>query len=386
MIEEMILWFIFGFFSLGALGINFILMRKAASKPWRLRISENYTPKTSILVPTYNESSVIAFKLQNLRKLEYPKELAQIIIVDSKSSDNTVDIVNNFLKMHSEMNVKVIVEEERKGKSSALNSALKHCDGEVIIVSDADCFWPSDILHKTLPFLSDPSVGAISGPKILLNTEYSWVTKDESTYLDSMNLVKLGESKNGSTLLFEGGFSAYKKEVLDSFDPYNTGSDDCGTVISLIEKQTRAIFVPEGRFYTVFPSRWAEKLRMKIRRANQLVRLFWKYPVLRFNHRIEDNNRTIIANTLIYLFGPIFFVLFLAVTAIVFVRYPYLIATLAVFLIPKVRNILIEAFRGFLVLFCGILGVAFRRNFLVWQTPADRSLLEEDMLRRRDLI
>jgi cellulose synthase/poly-beta-1,6-N-acetylglucosamine synthase-like glycosyltransferase len=386
MIIEIALWFVFCSFSLGLLGVDFVLMRKASFKPWGLKMKNDYNPNVSIIVPTYNESDVVAFKLQNLSLLEHPKDLTQIVVIDGKSDDDTAEIVHAFAKSHPEMNVEVIIEGERKGKSAALNTALRHCNGDIVIVSDADCFWPSDILQKALPFFADPDVGAVSGPKALLNSESSRVAKGEGRYLDSMNLIKLGESKTGSTLLFEGGFSAYKKEVLDSFDPYHTGSDDCGTVISVIEKKSRAILVPEARFYTTFPNQWAEKLGMKTRRANQLVRLYWKYLVLLANQSIRSNSRTVVTNVLIYLFGPIFFVLFLAVTVMLFVEFPLLIASLLLFFVPRIGNFLAEASQGFLFLFFGLWTVALKRNFLVWKKPADRHLFTEDMLKRCGLV
>jgi biofilm PGA synthesis N-glycosyltransferase PgaC len=381
-----ILWLVLCFFSFGAWGLYFLLNRKKASRPWRLSTDDNYTPKISILVPTYEESNIIRFKLENLRIIEYPRDFLQIVVVDSESKDETISIVKDFVTQHPEINIDVVEDNTRRGKSSALNLALRHCKGDIVIVSDADCFWPRDILLKTMPFLADPSVGAVSGPKVLLNLGQSLVTKSEDAYLNSMNLIKLGESKAGSTLLFEGGFSAYKREFLESFDPYNTGSDDCGTVVKLAEKNSRALFVPEGRFYTTFPSDWKESVGMKIRRASQLVRVFWKYLTLLAGKRIKSNRLTIAFNVFIYLLSPIFFVLLLPFTALVFIHFPYLAALLLLLFVPRVGHIFLEVLQGFVVLLCAFLTVASRRNFLRWQKPADRQLLTEEILSRRDLI
>jgi len=122
----LVLWFILCFFSFGVLGLHFILMGKEASRPWRLRIDKSYTPKVSILVPTYNESDIIYFKLINVNKIDYPKEKIQVTVVDSNSDDGTLDIVNAFVKQHPEVDIEVLVENQRMGKSAALNFALKH--------------------------------------------------------------------------------------------------------------------------------------------------------------------------------------------------------------------------------------------------------------------
>jgi cellulose synthase/poly-beta-1,6-N-acetylglucosamine synthase-like glycosyltransferase len=386
MVEVLILWFMLCFFSFGVLGLNFVLMRRAAMKPWRLKIDKGYMPPTSILVPTYNESDIIGFKLENLSKIEYPKNLIQIIVVDSNSDDNTVAIVNDFANCHPENNLKVLVENERKGKSAALNLALKHCEGEIVIVSDADCFWPSDILRKTLPFLADSQVGAVSGPKILLNPTQSWVTKTEEAYLDSMNLMKLGESKIGSTLFFEGGFSAYRREVLESFDPYNTGSDDCGTIVTLAEKNSKAIFVPEARFYTTFPALWKEKIYMKIRRANQLVRVLLRYVHLLFRRRIKGSKRVIIQGFFNYVVGPVMFIALIVTTIFLLVSFPYFALVFLILLIPKVGPYLLEVVQNYIVLILSIFAAVFEKKFLIWNKPKDRILLKEDILRQYELI
>jgi len=384
--EILVLWVFFCFLSFGVLGVSFILMRKAAMKPWRLKIDGNYVPEVSILVPTYNESNIIRYKLENLNRIDYPKDLVNIIVVDSNSNDRTLDIVDNFAKQHPETNIEVVIEGKRKGKSAALNSALQRCDGDVIIVSDADCFWPSDILRKGLPFLADPNVGAVSGPKTLLNSKQSWATKNERDYLNLMSIMTLGQSKCGSTLFFEGGFSAYKKEVLESFDPYNTGSDDCGTIIKLAEKNLKAILIPETRFYTTFPLSWRERISIKVRRANQIVRVLLRYVYLLSTNRVKGSKGVIVQGILVYLLGPVMFILFLATTILLLSRSAHFALIFLVLLIPKVRNYLLEAIQNYLVLLVSLFAVTINRKFVVWAKPKDRILVREDILRKHELI
>lgn len=386
MILLIILWLIFFIASFGAVGFIFVLMRKAALRPWRIKINESYRPKVSILVPTYNESSVIHFKLENLNKIEYPNELMHIIIADSNSSDHTIDVVTDFIRQHPNVNIQILVEHERRGKSAALNLALKYCKGDVVIVSDTDCFWPPDILHKALPFLADPNVGAISGPKILLNPQHSWITKTEDTYLKSINLLKLGESKLSSTLLFEGGFSAYKKEVLECFDPYNTGSDDCGTIIGVAEKGLRTLLVHEAAFFTTFPATWKGKVSIKMRRASQLVQVFITYTSLLIRKRIKNAKRVVIQDIFLYLVSPIAFIPFLVTTTLLFLNFPYFAILLLVLLIPKIGFSLIDVVQNCLLLFIGICLLALNKKFILWSKPENRALLTENILRQYMLI
>lgn len=380
------LWLIFSVLSFGVLGLNFVLTRRAAAKPWELNLDRERKPSVSFLVPTYNESDVIRYKLENLCRLDYPKNLIQILIVDSNSTDCTIDVVREFAKQHPELNIEILIETERAGKSAALNASLSHVTGELIIVSDADCFYPNDLLQKALPYLSDPQVGAISGPKFLLNAQSSKVARNEAQYLKSANLTKLGESKIGFTPLFEGGFSAFRKTALPSFDPYKTGSDDCGTVIKLAEDSYRALLVPEAAFFTTFPTTWKERFGIKIRRGNQLIRVFGKYLQLLLAGRIKSSKSAILTNTLIYLFCPVFFVIFLGLTLATFILYPFFLLLLLLLVTPRVGPMLLEVAQSFLILFFSIFAVSLKRNFLIWKKPADRHLITEEMLRRHNLI
>lgn len=386
MVEIVILWFLFGALSLGILGLHFVFMRRAASKPWRLTIDKSYSPKISFLIPTYNESDAIRFKLENLLKVDYPKDQLQVIVVDSNSTDRTVEVVKVFTQLHPELDVKLISESKREGKSVALNTALNHATGELIVVSDADSFYPNDILQKSVPYLSDPKVGAISGPKFLLNGHSFKVAKDEENYLRLMNLTKLGESKTGFTPLFEGGFSAFKRGVLTSFDPYNTGSDDAGTVLDLAERSYSALLIPEAAFFTIFPVTRKERWTIKIRRANQLVRVFGKYLKLFLEGRIKFARRVILTNILLYLFCPVFFFIFLALTIGTFVLYPYLALLLLLLFIPGIGSSFIEVLQGYFVLLLSVVSVICRKDFLLWKQPADRRLLTEEMLKHHNLI
>ncbi len=113
----------------------------------------------------------------------------------------------------------------------------------------------------------------------------------EERYLKSANFVRVGESKAGSTVFFEGGFSAFKREALDEFDPYDTGSDDCGSIIGIIEKNYRAMLVKEANFYSSFPPSFKGKISIKLRRINQLIRVFAKYLDLLVKGKNKRNKK-----------------------------------------------------------------------------------------------
>ena len=50
----------------------------------------------TIVIPTYNEESLIEQKLKNTFALDYPRDQLKIIVMDSASTDKTREIVGRF--------------------------------------------------------------------------------------------------------------------------------------------------------------------------------------------------------------------------------------------------------------------------------------------------
>jgi cellulose synthase/poly-beta-1,6-N-acetylglucosamine synthase-like glycosyltransferase len=105
----------------GSYILYFAYIRSRAKKPWRLKIDKAFQPKISILIPAHNEEGSIESKLQNIRKVSYPKEKMEIIVADDASEDNTLRIVEDFVENNREVNIKVVRQNPCAGKSAALN-------------------------------------------------------------------------------------------------------------------------------------------------------------------------------------------------------------------------------------------------------------------------
>jgi len=114
--------------------------------------------KISIIIPTYNEAESIEKKIKNTLELEYPG-LLEIFVVDSNSSDNTVQIAKSF------KDVTVISEQERLGKTHALNRVLQETTGEIVVITDANCFsMDKTLLIQIAQNFFDQSIGAVTVP------------------------------------------------------------------------------------------------------------------------------------------------------------------------------------------------------------------------------
>lgn len=256
----------------GSYVLFFSYLRFRSRSPWGLRLIEGYEPGVSVLVPAYNEQALIRRKLENLRDVVYPRQKLEVFVIDDASSDGTLSEVERFVKDFPDFPLTVVKQNPRGGKAAGLNKALDLVSNEVIVVTDTDAFWEKNLLSRALPFLSDPTVGAVSGRQVSGGSARSWVARGESSYLDIMSVLRLGESKIHSTIRFEGVFCAFKRACFKEFD--KSGADDSGTALQVVQNGFRAIFVPELAVPSEVPSNLGERMRVKTRRAVHLTGLW----------------------------------------------------------------------------------------------------------------
>jgi cellulose synthase/poly-beta-1,6-N-acetylglucosamine synthase-like glycosyltransferase len=241
------------------------------NKPWNIKINENYKPKVTIIVPTYNEAEFIWSRLDNIYTQNYPKNLMEIIVVDSASNDGTMDLVKKWSSEHRDIELKLVEEPERRGKLSAILESLKHVSSgsDIVIFTDADAFWELDALSKAVAYFADKSVGAVTS-----SITYCNKNEFENVYREYYNIIRVAESKVYATPIHNGPFLAIRAELIRKFGlPVFAGSDDSsfGSYIALLG--SRAIQVDN---VTVNEPVRGSQFRRKVRRAQHLVLNFLK--------------------------------------------------------------------------------------------------------------
>lgn len=168
----------------------------------------------SIIVPAFNEEDSIRACAESLIKLDYPKELMEIIIVDDASTDNTYKQVADLKKLGY---VKVIRRNKNSGKKSgAINTAKKFLSkkSEFIVVLDADSKVGADTLKIILPYFEDDRMGAVSIRYLPWNQKNIISKLQYFEYLFAI-LWRRILSIFDSMYVTPGVFSVYRRSVLD---------------------------------------------------------------------------------------------------------------------------------------------------------------------------
>ena len=383
------IWFIIVAVFVGSSSVYFVYTRRMSKRPWNVNFIAGYQPKVAILVPLHNEEKAIQLKLRNLDRIVYPTDKFEIVLANDASTDRTLEEVEAFKATNKSLKIRVFDSKEHLGKTSCLNHALKSIDAEVIVMSDADCFWPIDILTKSIPFLSDPDVGAVCARELILNPQGSWVTKGEQFFDSTVESIRIGESKIHSTVIFHGGFAVFKRAMLDEFDG---DVDDSGTALSIIQKDHRTLLLSETGFFTPFPTLWKNKLVIKMRRANQLQHLWAKCLNLMVRGKLRMPKRIALPEIFLHIFNPMLLLALVAATVVGFFELPlffsaFLALVGATLLFKKTRPILLEVLQNNVFLLASLSSFFTRRGFRLWKTVQEsRSFITEVALKEKNLL
>lgn len=232
-------------------------------------------PTVSVVLPTFNEETIVERKLEDICAQDYPMDRIEVVAVDA-SSDDTVDIIEDFFVEREHPELKLLEEEERRGLAVALNDAYEEAEGDVVVKTDCDSLLAEDAVREAVANLADPDVGAVTGR----NVEVLGGSAVEAGYRNIQAAIQTLESHLDSTLIFHGPFSAFKNDAIVSLDP-NSLADD--TELALRIRRTRGfdggrvVFDPDIRYKEAAHSSFVGRRMQKDRRAMGLIRLLFQH-------------------------------------------------------------------------------------------------------------
>jgi cellulose synthase/poly-beta-1,6-N-acetylglucosamine synthase-like glycosyltransferase len=356
----------------------YLWMRRVQTKrPWNIRMADSYKPRIDIILPVYNEEPVIVSRLRNIVDFAYPKQLMQVIVVDSGSTDRTYAIARNYAQLNEHTKILVLQEGARTGKSEALNYALKYAEGEILITTDADTYWEPNVLEIVLSYLADPAIGAVTGTQEILNPSQSSSTKSERSYRDASNIMRFGESKIHSTLIAHGELFAYKREAMDRFDD-SSGSDDTAAALKIISKGLRCIQIQSARYYENVYYTWKGNTVVKVRRAEQMVAIMFGLLKLGLKRRLKLPFGIVLANVYLHLFNPLIGLLFYLGFAALVSKQPFLLLiALPILAISNLRTYCVSFVSHNSFLLIGIVLTALGHKQTIWRKVQETRMIEE---------
>ncbi len=293
----------------------FWLRRKKRKENWdiaaqKLRI-EN--PLISIIIPGKNEGEHIYKLVKSLSEQTYRN--FELIVVDDGSDDETPIIGKNLEK--NGLITMFLRNDQRGGKASAANTALRFCKGKYVVHLDADCSFDRDAIENVLiPFYMDEKIGAVGGNVKVRNYEDSLCSRLQAIeYLKTISVGRIITSTLGIYKIVSGAFGGFKLEILQSIGGWDIGPGLDGDITVKIRKSGYKIhFEPKAICLTNAPNKFKKLTKQRLR---------WDKSIIRF--RVRKHKDVYLPNAnfkwlnFLSLFENVFYNVILDITWLVYI-------------------------------------------------------------------
>lgn len=270
------------FWAFAGYPLALILLSKLRPNPVARR---PHHPQVSILVCTYNEARVIERRIENLLESDYPLDKLEILVVDSASPDGTGEIVERFCGAHAAAPVRLLREDERRGKVSAINLGLSRAQGELVFLTDGPTlYWP-DTVRLAVENFADPRVGAVTGRW----ADYTYdaetpAQESRQPVIGFRNLFRRLESDVDSTTVLTGELTAFRKSLLPAI-PSEVVIDDLYIALAVREQGYRVIADSRAAYTEKSPETYSELIVQKVNNVAGSAHLLMRFRKMFGNYR-----------------------------------------------------------------------------------------------------
>src|SRR5262245_53357716 len=175
-------------------------------------------PAVTIQLPLYHEMYVADRLLDAVCRIEYPRELLEIQVLDD-SIDETRSIAELAVRRFAAqgIDIKYYHRTDRTGfKAGALEAGLKAARGEFIAIFDADFIPTSDFLTRLIPHFAHRGVGRGQARWGHLNQGHALLTRSQATLLDGHFVLEhCGRNRGGRFFNFNGTAGIWRRTAID---------------------------------------------------------------------------------------------------------------------------------------------------------------------------
>jgi cellulose synthase/poly-beta-1,6-N-acetylglucosamine synthase-like glycosyltransferase len=194
----------------------YLYMRHKENQPVP-RGSFSSLPRVTIQLPLYNEMYVVDRLIESVCRIEYPRELLEVQVLDD-STDETTAIAELAVRRAAAQGIDItyIHRTDRRGyKAGALDEGLKLAKGEFIAIFDADFSPKTDFLVRTVDYFTDPKVAMVQTRWGHINEDYSLLTKIQAILLDAHFVLEHGgRNRSGCFFNFNGTAGIWRRSAI----------------------------------------------------------------------------------------------------------------------------------------------------------------------------
>jgi cellulose synthase/poly-beta-1,6-N-acetylglucosamine synthase-like glycosyltransferase len=261
-------------------------------------------PPVTLLISAFNESQVIAAKLENALALEYPHDRLDIVVISDASDDGTDEIVGQF----SARGVRLLRQEPRMGKTAGLNLGVAEAGGQILVFSDANAMYQPDAVRRLVRHFSSPKVGYVVG-----NARYyekgteSSSAQSEGLYWKLETYLKKKESRLGSVVGGDGAIYAIRRELYSPLLP--TDINDFLNPLQIVARGYSGVFEPAAVCYEEAAENFSQEYRRKVRIISRSLNALQRVPEALNPLRNTRHWFSLVSHKVLRWFAPFFMIL-----------------------------------------------------------------------------
>ena len=241
-------------------------------------------PAVSILIPAHNEDVVIADTLDAMLALAYPADKLEIIVINDGSTDRTGEIVAAYAARDARVvPFTVPAGQGGKGKSRALNLALRVAKHDVIAIYDADNTPEPDALrYLVAQLLLHPELGAVLGKFRTVNKRRNLLTRFINIEtLSFQSILQAGRWQMLEIATLPGTNFVVRRAVIERLKGWDEDAitEDSELSIRMYLEGWKIKFIPYSVTWEQEPESWAVWMRQRTRWVqgnNYVARKFFK--------------------------------------------------------------------------------------------------------------
>ncbi len=169
---------------------------------------------TSVVLCTYNGEKYLNEQMESLRKQSV--KIDEVIICDDCSTDNTVQIICEFISSNAlEHSWKLFVNEKNKGYANNFHDALMKATKEVIFFCDQDDIWHVDKIEKMVSIMEQNADICVLGAEFedFVSSEDAPVYANRALDDETIEKIEL----NRKTIFIENGFEGCTECITKEF-------------------------------------------------------------------------------------------------------------------------------------------------------------------------
>jgi peptidoglycan-N-acetylglucosamine deacetylase len=233
-----------------------------------------YAPFVTVLIPAYNEESVIVGTVRSALASDYSP--LEVIVIDDGSTDLTGELLDrNFL---ADSRVRIIHQPNR-GKPAALAHALSEIASDVVVTIDADTHIEPDAVRHLVRHFARGHVGAVAG-NVKVGNRDRWITRWQALeYVTSQNLEKRAFDLLNCIPVVPGALSAWRTDAIRQAGGFtaDTVAEDTDLTITIRRAGWKIRYDEDAIGWTEAPETPGQLVRQRFRWTFGTLQSFWKH-------------------------------------------------------------------------------------------------------------